>query len=43
MPLPPKPFHGILELASRWQVDPLAIRRVGDRGAACLVGRAAAA
>ena len=25
MPLPPKPFHGILELASRWQVDPLVI------------------
>jgi hypothetical protein len=25
MPLPPKPFHGILELASRWQVDPVVI------------------
>lgn len=25
MPLPPKPFHSIAEIASRWQVDPLVI------------------
>jgi hypothetical protein len=25
MPLPPKPFHRIAEIASRWQVDPIVI------------------